>query len=70
MLLKTNLTAEKREAMIGIIGGIAQIALVASIILGRLDLPGLDFLEGMLLGFSMVGNLVYLYHMGQKRRNQ
>lgn len=47
------------------IGGFAQIALVLGVILSRLDLPNLDFLIGILYGFSAVGNLAYLAMVGK-----
>ena len=62
MLLKMNQTQEERDKIFRYIVGISQISLVVSILLGRLDISGLDFLEGMLLGFSIVGNLAYLYN--------
>lgn len=43
-----------------IIGGLAQISLVVSIFLHQFNVPGTDFLQGLLLGFSMVGNLFWL----------
>ena len=67
MLLKSNQTPKRREKNFAIIGGTAQIALVVSITLGRLDIDRLDFLEGMLIGFSIVGNLVYLYHVSRRK---
>jgi hypothetical protein len=62
LLLKMNQTEEEREKIFRFIGGISQISLVICFLLGRLDISGLDFLEGMLLGFSIVGNLAYLYY--------
>ena len=65
MLLKADLKPEVRKKRITYLGGIAQIALVASIFLSRMDLPGLDFVEGILLGFSLVGNLVFLINYSE-----
>jgi hypothetical protein len=50
----------------------AQFSLAAGLILGRLDLqlPLLDFLEGMLIGFSIVGNIAGLVKFGQERREK
>jgi hypothetical protein len=56
---------EERKRYFTYLGAVAQIAFVAGILLGRLDIPGLDFLEGMLLGFSMVGNLAFLFFVGR-----
>jgi hypothetical protein len=67
VLIKTGQTPERRERIFVIVGGVAQIALVASIILGRMDIDGLDFLEGMLMGFSIVGNLAYLYSTSRRK---
>jgi hypothetical protein len=52
----------------GVLAGAAQMAFVAGIILSRLDMKGFDFLEGVLLGFSMVGNLAYIYYTSRKGR--
>ena len=41
-------------------GAAAQLAFVVGILLGRLENPKLAFFEGLLLGFSMVGNLYLL----------
>ncbi len=70
MLSKPKQTLEKREKKFVYIGGVAQLAFVASILLSRLNIEGFDFLEGMLLGFSMVGNLAFLYIVGRKRREK
>jgi len=68
MFLKSKIKLEERKKFLVYIGGAAQIALVASIFLSRLDLPGFDFLEGMLLGFSIVGNLAFLVSINRKTR--
>lgn len=60
MWLKAKRTPEERKKAFTYLGGAAQIALVAAILLGRLDQPGLDFIAGALLGFSLVGNLTFL----------
>ena len=66
MFLKANLTPEVRKKRITLLGGLAQIALVTSIVLSRIDLPGLDFVEGLLAGFSLVGNLAFLIFYSRK----
>jgi hypothetical protein len=58
--IKPKRTSEERHRYFTLLGASAQFALVLGILLGRLDLPNLDFLIGMLYGFSMVGNLAYL----------
>jgi hypothetical protein len=58
--LKPHRTTEERKRYITILFGAAQIALVIGIFLGRLEIPNLDFLIGLLFGFSLVGNLAYM----------
>ena len=69
MLLKSSQTPEQRRKTLVTIGGIAQIALVTGIILSRLDINGLDFFEGVLFGFSTVGNLAVLYYFNRGRQS-
>lgn len=68
MILKAKLTPTDRQKFFGILFGVAQIALVLGLILNRLDWAGMDFLEGMLIGFSLVGNLAYLVFIQRMRR--
>lgn len=70
MLTKIKPKPQKRKVLLNFLGGLAQVSLVASIFLSQLDLAGMDFLEGVLLGFSMVGNLVYIYHLSRNRSVQ
>ena len=58
--IKPKRTPEERKRYFTILGACAQFTLVVAIMLGRLDLPNLDFLIGMLYGFSLTGNLAYL----------
>ena len=58
--IKQERTPEERRRYFTILGACAQVALVLGIFLSRLELAHLDFLVGMLYGFSMVGNLAYL----------
>ena len=67
MLLKSKLSPDDRRTFFTILGGVAQIALVVSLILGQLEIPGTDFLQGMLIGFSMVGNLAFLVTVSRER---
>jgi len=69
MLLKTKQTPGRRQKTLVYIGGIAQFAFVVSIMLSRLNIDGLDFLEGLLLGFSIVGNLAYLFFTSRRSRS-
>lgn len=59
-LSKTKRTPEERKKIFSILGGTAQLALVLAIILGRIEVTNLDFIIGMLYGFSMVGNLAFI----------
>jgi uncharacterized membrane protein len=49
-----------------------QITLVAGIVLSRLDyqLPWMDFLEGMLIGFATVANLAGIFLFGRSRQEK
>ena len=58
--LKLKQTPEERRRYFTILGAAAQLALVFGIFLGRMEIPNLDFIIGMLYGFSLVGNLAYL----------
>lgn len=49
------------------IGGAAMLALVAAILLSRWGSPETAFLQGMLYGFSLVGNLFSIWQWRQKR---
>jgi hypothetical protein len=68
MFIKSKISPNDRHKFFRILLGVAQIALVLGLLLSRLDVEGLDFLEGMLIGFSMVGNLAALVYMGRDRR--
>ncbi len=68
MLLKLNLSPEKRIRYFTWLGAAAQVALVLAIMIQRLDNPEWDFINGFLIGFSIVGNLAYLY--ATRRLNQ
>ncbi len=60
IMIKSKRTPEERQRYFTILGAFAQFALVLGILIGRLDLPNLDFLIGMLYGFSVAGNLAFL----------
>ena len=71
MLLKAKRTPEEQKKYLTILGAAAQLALVLGVFLGRMDIPNLDFLIGMLYGFSMTGNLAFLIMISKAhRRNQ
>jgi len=61
MYFKSNLSPETRRKYFTWLGAAAQIALVFGILLQRLEIPALDFFTGMLLGFSIVGNLAFIF---------
>ena len=50
-----------------VIGGAAQVSLVSYIILNLLSLPHTDFIQGLLLGFSLIGNVAMLIQFRQAR---
>ncbi len=52
-----------------LLGAMAQLALVLGIFLGRIvdAHPILNFISGMLVGFSLVGNLAFIIFISRKR---
>ena len=66
MILISKLKPETQNQLIRILGPLAWSAFIISIILGRLKNPRFDFIAGLLMGISMVGNLVYLYATARK----
>jgi hypothetical protein len=60
--------SEYRIKRLTLIGRAAQVAFVLSIVLGRLENPSLAFLTGLLMGFSVVGNLAYLTTISRQNR--
>jgi hypothetical protein len=67
MILKARQTPEERQKYFTIIGKLALIALITAITLGRLEFLKLDFVIGMLYGFSVVGNIAYLVVIGRSK---
>ncbi len=61
MYLKSKLKPETRIQLLIALGPLAGLAFILSIFSGRLENPDLDFLSGFLIGFSIVGNLAYIY---------
>ena len=66
MIIKSFGKSEDRTKYFNFLGSIAQLALVLGIILVRLAIPTLDFLSGMLLGFSIIGNFAYIITSSRK----
>lgn len=67
-MLNSIMTAKARAGAVvrPYIGPAAMLALVAAILLSRLEVSGMDFLQGVLIGFSIVGNLFSLWQWRQK----
>ena len=61
MMIKPWISSKNRARTLTWLGYAAQIALVLGISLERLENPALDFIQGFLIGFSIVGNLAYIY---------
>jgi hypothetical protein len=74
VLIKHKNFSKNRIQILTALGPLAWLALIASTVLGRLDNPSLDFVIGFLVGFTIVGNLVYIYvvtrHLRENRRQQ
>ena len=66
MIIKSFVKPEVRTKFFTMLGSIAQLTLVLSIILERLAIPTLDFLSGTLLGFSILGNIAYFIANSRK----
>ena len=60
MLKKSKIKPEARIQVLTVLGPLAWLTLILSIFLGRMENPNLDFLNGFLVGFSLVGNLAYI----------
>ena len=69
MIIK-KVKPQHKDTFFTILFTAAQFAFLTGVILGRLEteIPAVDFITGMLMGFSIVGNLAYLIRFGQKRR--
>jgi hypothetical protein len=70
VIIKSFIKPQDREKFFIRFGGIAQLCFVAAIFLGRMEDPRLDFITGLLMGFSMVGNLVFVYNVSRKVNKQ
>lgn len=51
-----------------IIGATAQFSLLVLIVLNRSPIPNTDFIQGILTGYSIVGNLFFLIHFSKSRK--
>ena len=61
MQFKQKIKPEFRMQFFTALGPIACLALVLSIFLGSLDNPNLEIVTGFMVGFSIVGNLGYIF---------
>jgi hypothetical protein len=66
ILSKSKRTPEERKKYVSILGTAAQLALVLGIALGRMEIPNIDFLIGILYGFAIVGNLAFISQVARK----
>jgi hypothetical protein len=66
MIHKSKLKPKTHKHLLEILGPVAWIAFIVSIFLGRLENPDLDFISGFLMGFAMVGNLIYIFATSHK----
>jgi hypothetical protein len=48
----------------------AQLALVSFLILSTFEVPQSEFLQGMLCGYSLVGNLYWLIKFSKELKNE
>lgn len=70
MSLKSKLTPESRIRLLIALGPLSGLAFVLSVFFGRLQDTNLDFLSGFLIGFSIIGNLAYIYVITRYMRNK
>ena len=70
MSWKSKLSPESRIRMLIALGPLAGLAFILSVFLGRMQNPDLDFLSGFLIGFSIVGNLAYIFVTTRYIRNK
>ena len=70
MTIKRLIKPENRIKMITALGPVAGLAFILAIFLGRLQDSNLDLITGFLTGFSIVGNLAYIFvvtrHLAKK----
>ena len=70
MSWKSKLSPEFRIRLLIALGPMSALAFILSVFLGRLQNPDLDFLSGFLIGFSIVGNLAYIFVTTRYIRNK
>ena len=70
MIIKSKLAPETRMRLLIALGPLSGLAFILSIFLGRLEDSNLDFISGFLIGFSIVGNLAYIYVTTRYLRNK
>jgi hypothetical protein len=70
MSWKSKLSHESRIRLLIALGPLSALAFILSVFLGRMQNPDLDFLSGFLIGFSIVGNLAYIYVITRYMRNK
>jgi len=68
MIVKSFSRPEDRAKFFNILGGVAQLALIMGIVLQRSEIPTLNFIAGILMGFSIVGNLVFITVISRKNK--
>ena len=69
MFIKQKIKPENRRQLLVALGSLAGLAFILSIFLGRLNNPDLDFITGFLVGFSIVGNLAYIFVVSRNLRD-
>jgi hypothetical protein len=52
------------------IGATAQLALVFTIALSQLEVQNTDFIQGILAGYSIVGNLFFIAHVSRQKEEK
>jgi hypothetical protein len=64
----TKIKSRYRSRLKPFLGPLAQLAFVAAIVMDRLGDPSLSFVTGILMGFSVVGNIMFLYTSARSLR--
>jgi hypothetical protein len=67
---KPKLYTETRIQLLIALGPLAGLAFILSIFINSLENPDMDLLSGFLTGFSITGNLVYIYVTTRYLRNK
>ena len=69
MSWKSKISPESRIRLLMALGPLSSLSFILSVILSRLQNPNLDFFSGFLIGFAIVGNLVFIYVTTRYMRN-